>query len=382
MAQSDLTRRQALNRIALLGAAGFAPLFLEARAARAADLTVGFIYIGPRDDWGWNQSFAAAAEALSALPGVDVIEAGYLPESTNYADGKSTAETEAYLAALKGLVAADGARIVFTTSFGNDPFLLATAASHAAAAFRNAAASPWSRQPNLASQNGLINQGHYVNGVAAGLCTRTNKLGFVAGEAFGTVLLNVNSFLIGSRRSNAAATVQVTFTGGWEDAGPEAAATNALIDAGCDVIACHLDSPKVVIETAEGRGVRTCGHAFDQAPLAPKGYVTGAEYRWAGLFGTFVELFRRGETLPDFITGGYDKGYVGSSPFGAGATPQAIAAAGTAIEAMRKSEPIFVGPIRDNAGKVVIPAGTTYGPYAAQLQSTAYLIEGVIGSIP
>jgi len=30
---------------------------------------------------------------------------------------------------------------------------------------------------------------------------------------------------------------------------------------------------------------------------------------------------------------------------------------------------------------VVVPAGTTYGPYADELLQTNYLIEGVIGSI-
>jgi basic membrane protein A len=135
---------------------------------------------------------------------------------------------------------------------------------------------------------------------------------------FGPVLLNVNSFLLGCRQTNPEATVRVIFTGGWEDAAHDAAATNALVDAGCDVIACHLDAPRVVIETAEGRGVKTCGHAFDQAKLAPKGYITGADYNWTDMFENFVETLQRGGTLPNFVTGGYDKDYVGSSPFGAG----------------------------------------------------------------
>jgi simple sugar transport system substrate-binding protein len=175
--------------------------------------------------------------------------------------------------------------------------------------------------------------------------------------------------------------VQVTFTGEWEDEVHDAAATNMLVDAGCDVITCHLDAPKVVIETAESRGVRTCGHAFDQAPLAPKGYITGADYYWAGMFETFVETLQSGGTLPNFVTGGYDKDYVRSSPFGAGATPEAINAAKTAMQAMRNRDPIFVGPLNDNAGKQVVPAGTTYGPYADELQQTDYLIAGVIGTI-
>ncbi|MGH6792084.1 MAG: BMP family ABC transporter substrate-binding protein, partial [Methyloceanibacter sp.] len=248
--------------------------------------------------------------------------------------------------------------------------------------FRQASALANSANPrNVGSQNALINQGHYVNGVAAGLCTTTNKLGFVAGLPFGAVLLNVNSFLIGSRQTNPDATVRVIFTGGWEDAVHDAAAANELVDAGCDVITCHLDAPRVVIETAEARGVKTCGHAFDQAPLAPKGYITGADYNWTEMFETFIETLQKGGTLPNFITGGYDKDYVRSSPFGAGATPQAINAAKTAMQAMKNEDAIFVGPIKDNAGKVVVPAGTTYGPYAEELLQTNYLIEGVIGSI-
>lgn len=60
----DPNRRKALKRLALLGAAGVIPGIFPLRAAlAAADLTVGFVYIGPREDWGWNQSFAVAAAA-------------------------------------------------------------------------------------------------------------------------------------------------------------------------------------------------------------------------------------------------------------------------------------------------------------------------------
>jgi hypothetical protein len=96
---------------------------------------------------------------------------------------------------------------------------------------------------------------------------------------------------------------------------------NELVDAGCDVITCHLDSPRVAIETAEARGVGTCGHAFDQTKLAPKGYITGAEYRWIEMFQGFVETLQKGGTLPNYVIGGYDKDYVRSSPFGADRLP-------------------------------------------------------------
>lgn len=382
MSGRTLTRRRVLEGAGLLGASAVVSGVLPIRFAHAADLTVGLIFIGPRDDWGWNQSFAEAGEALSALPGVKIVEAGYLPETTDYGSGKESPETGAYTAELAKLISPDGANLVISTSFGDDPFLNAVAAKNPAVAIQHAAAAASKKDPkNVGGLNALINQGHYVNGVAAGLCTKANKLGFVAGLPEGAVLVNINSFLLGSRKTNPNATVQVIFTGGWENDALETAATKKLVDAGCDVITCHLDSPKVVIEAAEALGVKTCGHAFDQAPLAPKGYITGAEFAWTPMFKMFAGMMQKGERLPPFVIGGYDKGYVKSSPFGAGANPEAVNAATSAIKAMTDNTPVFIGPIKDNAGRLVIPAGTTYGPYAPELFKTNYLIEGVIGSI-
>src|SRR4029079_16538955 len=359
MSGFDPKRRETLKGMALLGAASLVTSVLPIRLAQAAHLTAGFVYIGPRLDWGWNQSFATAAEALKGIPNVGVVQAGYLPESTNYGSGKDDAETRAYTKAMEALIA-DGASLIFSTSFDDDPFLLALAKKYPKVLFRQATAHANANfPPNVGSQNALINQGHYVNGVAAGLCTTTNQLGFVAGMPFGTVLLNVNSFLLGSRQTNPQATVRVIFTGGWEDEAHDKAAANALVDAGCDVITCHLAARRVVSETAEARGVKTGGHAFDQAQLAPKGYITGAEYYWIDMFETFIETLQKGGNLPNFVTGGYDKDYVRSSPFGPGATPEAINAAKTAIQAMKNGDAIFVGPIIDNAGKPAVAAGTT-----------------------
>ena len=376
-----LTRRSVLARTASLSAAALAATTLPSAATLAARLTAGFVYIGPRKDWGWNESFARAAGALRGVPGVRVLHAGYLPESTDYAGGADDAETRAYTAALEGLVA-DGAGLVVSTSFDHDPFLLAMAGKHPDVLFRQATALAQPDFPaNVGSQNALISQGHYVNGVAAGLCTETDQIGFVAGMAFAPVLLNINAFMLGIRQTNPNAALRVIFTGGWEDAVHDAAAVNELVDAGCDVIGSHLDAPRVAIETAEHRGVRVCGHAFDQNALAPKGYITGADYHWTGMFHGFTDAVMGGRPLPNFLTGGYDKDYVRSSPFGAGANPEAIAAATTAMAAMRDNAAIFVGPIRDNTGREVVPAGTTLTPYSDDLQRTDWLIEGVIGQV-
>ena len=86
------------------------------------------------------------------------------------------------------------------------------------------------------------------------------------------------------------------FTGDWSLPVREAEAANALVDAGCDVITCHVDGPKVVIETAEKRGVKSRGHNASQAPLAPKGFITGAEYKWETIYKGYASDLAAGKT--------------------------------------------------------------------------------------
>ena len=80
-----------------------------------------------------------------------------------------------------------------------------------------------------------------------------------------------------------AITTQVVFTGDWSVPVKEAEATNSMVDQGIDVMTCHVDSPKVVIETAGRRGIYTGGYHANQIALAPKGYLTGAEWDWTSV---------------------------------------------------------------------------------------------------
>jgi simple sugar transport system substrate-binding protein len=159
----------------------------------------------------------------------------------------------------------------------------------------------------------------------------------------------------------------------------EAESTNALIDAGCDIIACHVDSPKVVVERAEARAIKTCGHNADQSALAPKGFITGAELKWSTVYTSYAALISRGAKLPNVNEGGYDKDMVKSTAFGAGATEPARKAVAAAIADLKAGKPIFVGPLKDNKGNVVIDK--TLGLYDGVLWQTNYLLEGIVGSV-
>jgi basic membrane protein A and related proteins len=370
MSSATFTRR-ALLRTSAVGAAGLALGLGGMQRAFAGDLTIGIVYVGARADFGWNQAHAVAMDALKQVSGVKVVEEENVPE------------TDACSKSMESMINLDGAGLILATSFGYyTPFVVDTAKKYPDVQFRHAAPL-WNKDKdpkNAGSYFGYLNQAHYVDGVAAGLCTKSNKIGFVAAKPIASVLSNINSVLLGARKTNPNATVQVIFTGDWSLPVREAEAANALVDAGCDVITCHVDGPKVVIETAEKRGAKTCGHNASQAPLAPKGFITGAEYKWETLYKQYAAGLAKGDALPNFVVGGYEKDMVQNTPFGAGASDEAQKAALAAIADLKAGKPIYVGPLKDNkTGKIVIDkAYDNLDPYLDQMN---YLLEGVIGSI-
>ncbi|HCQ65722.1 MAG TPA: BMP family ABC transporter substrate-binding protein [Rhodobacteraceae bacterium] len=369
MPNFDFKRRDFLRTGAAGLAAGALPLSLAKQAKAAGDLTIGVIYVGPKDDFGWNQAHAVAMDILKGVEGVTVVEEESVPE------------TDACAKSMESMINLDGAGLILGTSFGYYiPFMQDLAAKYPEVVFRHAAPLWSDADPaNAGSYFCYLNQAHYVDGVAAGLSSPTGKIGFVAAKPIPSVLSNINSVLLGARSVNPDATVQVIFTGDWSMPVREAEAANALVDAGCDVLTCHVDGPKVVIETAEARGVKSCGHNASQAPLAPNGFITGAEYKWETIYKMYADMLATGEPLPNIVVGGYHNDMVQNTTYGAGATPEAIAAADAAIAALKAGEPIFTGTLKDNLGNVVIDKA--YDNYDPHLDGMDYLLEGVIGSI-
>src|ERR1700751_12446 len=86
---------------------------LGGRSAAAADTTIGFIYVGSRDDYGYNQAHAQGAAALKKLSGLKGVEEEKGPE------------TDAVEKKIESMVKRDGASLLFPTSFGyyNPPMI-------------------------------------------------------------------------------------------------------------------------------------------------------------------------------------------------------------------------------------------------------------------
>ena len=363
--------RRGLMRGASLGGAALA-LGLP-RAAQAKDLVVGFIYVGPKDDYGYNQAHAEAAAMIKKMPGVKVVEEEKVPETDDVSK------------TMQSMIELDGASLLFPTSFGYfDPYMLRMAAKYPNVQFRHCGGL-WQKDKhpmNTGSYFGYIGMAQYLSGIVAGYTSKTKKIGFVAAKPIPQVLVNINSFALGARSVDPSITTQVIFTGDWSMPVKEAEATNSLADQGVDVVTCHVDGPKVLIETAEHRGIYSCGYHADQSSLAPKGYLTGAEWNWITVYKKFLAEAQAGKPLDNFVRGGLAEGFVKTSAYGP-AVSQAARTHTDAVKAqiMKGNFALFKGPLKDNTGKVVVPAGKEYVETAIELESMDYLVEGVHGSL-
>lgn len=364
-------RRESLQSLAALGVAGtLGGWALQANAQ--APLTVGVIYVGPRDDYGYNQAHAQAAAELKKMPGVKVVEEENVPE------------TAAVQKTMTGMIAQDGAKLLFPTSFGYfDPHLLALAAKYPDVRFSHCGGM-WTegKHPkNAGSFFGYIDECQYLNGVVAGHMSKSGKIAFIAAKPIPQVLRNINAFTLGARSVKPGITCSVIFTGEWSMAVKEAEATNSLADQGCDVFTMHVDGPKVIVETAAKRSKMVCGYHASQAKLAPQAYLTGAEWNWLTAYTTIIEAARTGKPHPNFLRGGLKEGFVKMSAYGPAVSDAAKKQADeTKAKMVAGGFDIFKGPLKTNKGKEVIASGKSFKQTDLELEKMDYLVEGVLGS--
>ena len=357
--------------LALLGTAGATTLLGANRAAAAGTpITVGILYSGSKQDYGYNQSHANAAALLRKLPGVKVVEEERVPE------------TIAAQRSMEGMISQDGAKMIIATSFGYyDPHVLKVAAKYPDVTFAHCGGIWKPGMPeNAGTFYGYIFSAQYLSGILAGHMSKSKRLGVVAAKPTPNLIRSIDAFAIAARSVDPSITIHVIFTGEWTNPVREAESATSLIDQGADVIACHVDSPKVVVETAEKRGVMSCGYHSSQAELAPKGYLTGAEWNWIVPYTDFLERARARQPLEHYLRGGLAANFVKTGPVGAAVTPAARAALDQARTMLISGETvIFSGPLKDNKGNTVIPAGTVYQENDRALDPINYLVEGVTG---
>jgi basic membrane protein A len=343
-------------------------------AEPALDFVVALVYSGPRDDGGFNSAQRAGVAALGRMMSVKVVEEENVPE---------TGEATAYLEKVVAL--REPALVIATGMTHFDPALLTAAVRHPAITFLHCGGfyQEGKHPANAGSFYGNLDEAFYVTGVVAGMTTKTNRLGFIAGWARPAALRNLNAFTLGARSVNPRVTTQVVFTDSWSNAAAEEKAANALADARVDVLASFVRSPRVILQTAERRGLYSVGTHVDGSAFAPKGQLTAAVSSWERIYTDYVAAVRDHKPFPHVVRGGLAEGFVNIAPFGPAVSEAAKRKALDVRARLAQGRlTIFSGPLKDNRGAQVIADGQVVLSKDVALEQMSYLVEGVVGSLP
>ncbi len=318
------------------------------------NIKVAVIHIGnPADGSGYtyahDQGIVGMQKALN-------LSDSQIIRKNNVNDTDPTATETAILEAIE-----EGANIVFGTSWGYMDTMEALAEEYPEVIFSHGSGYK-SNGSNFNNYFGRIYQARYLSGIAAGLKTEKNLIGYVAamGQENSEVTGGINAFAMGVYSVNPDAKVYVKVTNSWYSPEEETNAAKALLAEGCDVIAQHCDTPNPQLE-AEKAGAFGIGYNSDMSKDAPKATITSAVWNWAAYYTWAVENAINGTWTGENYFGGMKDGLIAISPLN-----ESIAAEGTK-EAIAKAEKeimdgsfnVFDGAIETNDGKTVGEEGKT-----------------------
>ena len=331
--------------------------------APAKEFMAGFIYVSPVGDAGYSFAHDLGRKALAAMPGVATSFVESVPEG---ADAERIIRN----------MAAKGAKIIFTTSYGYMDPTLKVAGEFPDTVFMHC--SGYKTAPNMGTYFGRIYQARYLTGMVAGAMTKSNILGYVAAFPIPEVIRGINAFALGAQKMNPKAEVRVVWTKTWYDPATEKEAAKSLLDVGADVIAQHQDSPGPQ-EAAQEKGVWSIGYNSDMSAFAPKSHLTSAIWNWGVYYKDVVEKVQAGTWKSAQDWWGMDKGIVDIAPFGPMVPKDVQDKVLAAKEELKAGkDTVFAGPISDQKGQARCPAGQTIPD--ADLLGMTWFVKGVVGA--
>jgi basic membrane protein A and related proteins len=336
-------------------------------AAYADDFKVGYLYVGPVDDYGYNYAQNQARLMVQKeVPGVATQYVENVPEN---ADADRVMERM-----ING-----NFKMIFATSYGYYNDMVRLAAQHHEVIFEHCG-GPKAIDPNAGTYFSDVYQAVYLAGITAGKVTKTGKLGYVAAHPIPQVLNNINAFELGAKSVNPAVKTYVIFTGEWADPPKESAAAQKLISIGADVLTDHQDNPIPVARVAETNHIYFVGYESDASKFAPKGWLTGAIFNWGPTEVKLVTAAMKGTWKPEHIVGSISDGMVELAPFGP-AVPADVQAMvlNEKKDFVAGKKEVFAGPLKDASGKEIVPAGQTLSP--DKIANMNFFLDGVEGSI-
>jgi basic membrane protein A len=342
------------------------PMSAGVQQAEAAKdkVKAAWVYVGPVGDAGW--SFGHDLGRRGAETAFPWLETAFI-ESVSEADAERVIET----------FVQKGFDVIFTTSFGFMDPTLNVAKKYPDKVFMHC--SGFKRAENVGTYFGRMYQAKFLAGLVAGKMTKSNIIGYVAPVQIPEVIRLINAFTLGARMVNPKAQVKVVWTGDWFLPAQEREAANSLMDAGADIIQTGCDS-SAPLQAAEERGIGAIGYDSDASKYAPKSWLTGPIWEWAVIYKDVIQNVKDETWTNKDYWWDISTGVVKLAPYGP-MVPEDIKkfVAEWQEKLIKEEYDVFTGPIKDQAGKVRIPAGHTEKD--REPLEMMWFVEGVQGTI-
>ena len=330
-------------------------------------LKVGFVYVGPVGDYGWSYEHDRGRLEAQKHFG-DKIKTTYVEKVPEGADAERVIRQ----------MAQGGSDLIFTTSFGFMNPTLKVAKRFPKVAFEHA--TGYKRAKNMSTYALRTYEGRYVSGIAAGLETKTNTIGYIASFPIPEVIRDINAVYMAAQSVNPDVKIKIMWVSTWYDPVKESEAANALIDQGADVIIQHTDSP-APLQAAEKRGVKGIGQASDMSQFAKNAHMFSIQDQWSSHYIKSIQAVLDKNWAPQNFWGGFSDEMLVVASINDNLPAKTKAAVLAKYDEIKtgKFHP-FTGPIYDNQGKLVIKAGHTVTD--EELDSINWYVKGIDATIP
>ncbi len=224
-------------------------------ASGAAGLTVAMVLPGPINDKGFNQTgYDGLQQCQQAGAKISYSESAPVPQYVktyeNFAQNNQVIIGHGFeFGDIAGQVAPDYPNVKFIVT--SNPL------------------KPEHR--NVLHLMANSTQGAYLVGALAGLTTKTNQLGGIAGFDFPVLKAQMQAFEAGAKAVNPAISFNVVYLGTFDDVAKGKEAATSAAGAGVDVIYHIADAAGLgVINGAKGSGIKAIGWGADQHDVAPE----------------------------------------------------------------------------------------------------------------
>lgn len=298
MSNRQITRRSALK---LAGAAGLTSLAgCSGGESGSSGVSAAFIYQAEVSDVGWDRAHEDARQAVTEE--FDWLE-------TEFSEAVATGDVERVIEQYIG----NGTDVIFGTTFGYMDPMAEMAPDYPDTTFEHC--SGFRTQENMGRYYGRLYQARYLCGVAAGMLTETNQMGYVAAFPIPELVRQINAFMLGALSVNPDVTMSVRWTNEWLDPPAVTQAVNALLNEGADVINNHQTSTAAV-ETASDNEAWAFTYTTSMSEAGGDYYGSSAVFNWEEFYRPTLQAVNNGNWESDAYWEGLEAGVVGVDDFG------------------------------------------------------------------